>query len=528
MLGSALKARHLARYGDLLRLLVQVRRGMDGQRLARELERRGPTFVKLGQLLSTRTDFLPDAHTEALARLQDSVAPEPYAVIEQAVERELGARLRNVFPVFDSRPLAAASLAQIHRGELRDGTKVAIKVQRPGVRRKFDEDLQAVGEAVAWIDRHTRLGRRYEFQRMLDEVRQGLYRELDYRQEARNLRALGENLAEFPRILVPRPHEDYSTDKLLTMDYVDGKKITTLSPLARTELDGPSLADELFRAYLQQILVDGLFHGDPHPGNVLITGDRRVALVDLGLAVRLPPGLQEDLLTLLLAISEGRSEDAAESLMRVGSMREEFDEESFRSRVGRLVLRNKDATIEEMDVGRIVLELTRLSAESGMRLPTEMTAISRALMNLDQSVWTLDPGFKPAEAIRRDAARLVQQRLQRSATRGGLYAGIIELKKFAEAFPERAGRILEHAADNQLRIRIDAFDEHRFIAGMQKIANRIASGLVLCALIIGGSIIMELERPLALLMLAVAAVGGVVLAVDVAAFDERDRGRRRR
>lgn len=525
MLGSPLKARHLRRYAELGRLFLRFRRGLDGESLARELERQGPTFVKLGQLLSTRSDFLPEEHIAALSRLQDDVEPLPGQEIERLAETELGTRLNKAFAEFDRRPLAAASLAQIHKARLHDGTVVAVKVQRPGVRRRFEEDLQAIGEAAAFLDKRTRLGRRYEFRRMIEEVKLGLFRELDYRQEARNLRAIRANLAGFTRLIVPRPYEDYSTERILTMDYVEGKKITDLSPLARTETDGPALAEDLFRAYLQQILVDGLFHGDPHPGNVLVTPGRKVALVDLGLAVRLPPGLQEDLLTLLLAISEGRAEDAADSALRLGQAREEFDREAFFRRIGQLVLRNKDATIEDLDVGRIVMEITSVSAECGVRLPPEMTAIGRALMNLDRAVWTLDPGFRPAEVIKREAATLVQQRLQGSTTRGGLYSGLLEIKKFAEAFPDRAGRILDNAAHNNLRVRVHAFDEIRLISGLQKIANRIATGLVLCALIIGGSMLMDVERPLALLMLAVAGAGGVILAVDAAAFDERKRDR---
>lgn len=550
MLGTGLHARHLGRYRDLLRLALRygggslrraVRGGADedpsaraeasadAEALSRDLERLGPTFVKIGQLLSTRSDLLPDPYTDALARLQDEVEPVPYEAVVETIEAELGARLQKLFPRFQREPEAAASLAQIHRAWLRDGTPVAVKVQRPGIRRRFAVDLEAVAEAAAFLDRHTRLGRRYEFGRMLDDLRQGLFRELDFTQEAGNLRTLRENLAGYPRILVPRPHEDYSTTRVLTMDFVEGIKITALSPLARTEVDGPALAEQLFSAYLQQILVDGFFHGDPHPGNVLITPDHRVALVDLGMAVRLAPGLQEDLLTLLLAISEGRAEDAADAVLVIGHRKADLDEESLRLRVSRLVLRHKDSTIAEMDVGRIMLELTRLSAGSGLRLPPEMTSIGKALLDLDESVWSLDPKFRPTELIRREAGSLVQRRLQKSTTRGGVFSGLLEVKKFAEALPDRAGRILQHLADNELSVRVDALDETRLIAGLQKIANRIAMGVMLGSLVIGAALMMRVETSfrifeypgLAILLFLAAAMGAVGLMVDILASDER-------
>ena len=332
-MGLSLKPQHLKRYKDVAVLLMKYGRsdlvkaaGLDptlddespaatatdpaASELANDLERMGPTFIKLGQLLSTRPDILPLPYLQALTRLQDRVEPFSFAEVESIVISELGVRLSKAFSEFEAKPVAAASLGQVHRAAMRDGRPVAVKVQRPDIRERVMEDLDALEEIAEFLDDHTEMGRRYGFVQILDEFRRSLLRELDYRQEAQNLTLLRRNLSEFSAIVVPAPIEDYTTSRVLTMEYVSGTKITTLSPVALLELNGAALAEQLFRAYLKQILVDGFFHADPHPGNVLVTDAGQIALLDLGMVGRIAPRLQEPLLQLLLAISEGQSDDA--------------------------------------------------------------------------------------------------------------------------------------------------------------------------------------------------------------------------
>ena len=384
-MGISLKPQHLKRYKDIAFLLIKYGRSdmlansglhetlgpetfdinqppeprADG--LARDLEKMGPTFIKLGQLLSTRADFLPPAYIQALTRLQDNIDPFSFEEVDAIVSHELGVRISKAFSNFETKPLAAASLGQVHRAWLRDGRAVVVKVQRPGIREIIAEDLDALEDIAEFLDKHTEWGKRYRFVEMLVELRRSLWRELDYRQEARNLLTLNVNLKSFQRIVVPIPIEDFTTSRVLTMEYISGQKITALSPLARMELMGAELAEELFRAYLQQILVDGFFHADPHPGNVFITDDHRVALLDLGMTGQIAPRLQENLLQLLLSVSEGRSDDAATIAIKIGEVTEQFQEIPFRNRIAALVGAQKSATLEQMQVGRVVLEITQAS-----------------------------------------------------------------------------------------------------------------------------------------------------------------------
>ena len=491
--------------------------------LAHDLEKMGPTFIKLGQLLSTRADFLPPAYIHALTRLQDKIEPFPVEEVETIFSSELGVRISKAFSEFTAKPLATASLGQVHRAVMHDGRLVVVKVQRPGIREIITEDMEALEQIAGFLDEHTQWGRRYELGKMLDEFRKSLWRELDYRQEARNLRTLGANLLEFPSIIVPTPIEDFTTSRVLTMEYIRGKKITELSPLARLDFKGADLAEELFHAYLKQILVDGFFHADPHPGNVLLTDDHRIVLLDLGMVGHLAPQLQENLLQLLLAVSDGRGDDAGAIAIKISELKEEFAETTFRQRVASLVSEQRGSQMDQIQVGRVVLEITQLSGDNGLRAPAELTMLGKTLLNLDLVGQTLDPKFNPNASIRGNAERLLQQRAWKSLSPTNLLGGLLEMKDLLVRLPSRFNRILDAIARNEFKIKVDTIDEDVIISGLQKIANRITMGLILAALIVGAALLMRVETSfrifgypgLAILFFLGVGGSGVVLIIRI-------------
>jgi len=497
--------------------------------LAADLERLGPTFIKLGQLLSTRGDLLPEPYLEALSRLQDSIEPFKFEEIERIVTSELGVRISKAFADFDPTPIAAASLAQVHRATMRDGRAVVVKVQRPNIRELIVDDLEALGEIAEFLDSHTELGRRYEFANMLTDLRKSLLRELDFTIECQNLIAIADNLNEFETIVIPDPVEDFTTTRVLTMEYIPGKKITELGPLRLLEIDAPGLADELFRAYLKQMLVDGLFHADPHPGNVFLTPDDQIGLLDLGMVGRVTRTFQDNLLRLLLAISEGRGEEAGEAAIKMGEPKEGFDRTLFNRRVGDLVTENADAVLSRMNAGKIVLEITRISAECWFRLPPEFTMIAKALLNLDKVVYTLDSSFDPNAIIRESSTEILERNILRSIAPGNLLAGAVDVKEFAEKLPSRVNRILDAIGNNDIRFKVDAIDEKIVLDGLQKVANRITLGLVVAALIVGAAMLMRVETSfrifgypgLAMILFILAAFAGLGLALTILFYDKK-------
>jgi predicted unusual protein kinase regulating ubiquinone biosynthesis (AarF/ABC1/UbiB family) len=500
----------------------------EAKELAIDLEKMGPVFIKIGQLLSTRPDLLPVPFTEALARLQDKVAPFPFEEVEKIVSSELGMRLSRAFSAFDPVPVSAASLGQVHRAAMRDGRPVAVKVQRPGIREKMADDLDCLQEVAEFLDHHTHMGKQYEFEKMLAEFRKTLLHELDYRLESQNLRTLGANLAEFKRIIVPQPIEDFTTSRVLTMEYIGGHKITTLSQLAKMEMDGIDLAAQLFKAYMKQILVDGFYHADPHPGNILLTDDSSIALIDLGMVGRLSPKLREGLLLILLAVSEGRGEDTADQMIAISEKKEDFNGKPFTRKVVELVDQNHEKTLQQISMGKIVLEINKMAVDSGIRVPVEMATLAKTLLNLDEVGRTLDPKFNPNEAIRSNAISVMRRRMTSGFTTGSLFAGFMEAKELFQHMPGKVSKILDAVANNEFKVTVDALDETKLMSGFQKVANRITVGLVMAALIIGAALMMRVETPLkifgypgiAMILFLIAAAGGIIVLLQILFYDE--------
>ncbi len=542
-MAASLQPKHLGRYATVGALLLKHRgtalvdhdgeppTAEDAEQLVADLERMGPTFVKLGQLLSTRADLLPPVYLDALARLQDDVEPFGFAEVEAIVEREIGARLSRAFLEFDHRPMASASLGQVHRAVLRDGRRVAVKVQRPGINDQVAEDMAVIEELATFVDDHTRTGDRLRFADMAAEFRRALLAELDYRREADNLRILAEHMADHDRIVVPRPIASYTTALVLTMDLVEGRNIGNLGPLAQMELDGGPLAVQLFRAYLDQILVHGFVHADPHPGNVLLTVDGDLALIDLGMVVRVAPDLQDRLVRLLASVSEGRAAEVADVLISMGERASDFDAEEYRRQIGRLVLEHRSTSVGDIQAGALVGELARAAALCGLRPPPEMTMVGKALLNLDRVAQVLDPDFDPNAAIQEHTAKILRDRLTGAASPAGLLHAAMDAKEFAEHLPGRVNRVMDALAEGQLTLNVQGIDESRLLGSIERVANRVATGLIVAALIVGAAMLMRVETEmrllgypaLAIVAFLAASLLGVALVLSIVVGDRRRR-----
>ena len=525
----------LSRYAAVATLLLKHRSGLtgtdptpaDAQSLADDLESLGPTFIKLGQLLSTRSDLLSPAYVVALARLQDSVKPFSFADVERIVERELGVRVSKAFGMFEAEPIAAASLAQVHRAALRDGRMVAVKVQRPDIHQQVENDLAVLAEIAEFVDRRTGAGARYNFAEVMAEFHKAITAELDFRQEAANLRTLARHLTGFTSIIVPQPVDDYTTARVLTMDYVLGTKVTALSPLVRVEVDGERLGRELVRAYLHQIIVDGFFHADPHPGNVFLTDDHRVALVDVGMVGYLASHIQDRLLELLIAASDGRADEAADVIIDLGERTDDFNESALRKAIAELVTRYRRAVLADLQVGRVLLDVNQTAGVYGLKAPAELTMLGKTLLNLDQVARSLAPHLDVNATIRTEAISLVRHRMMKGMAPGNVLTTMIEAKNFAERLPKRVNAVLDALSHNELKLKVEMIDEGAVIDGLQKVANRITLGLVIAALIVAAAMIMQVPTTfrlfgypgLAMILFVLAAMAGAFLAATILTRD---------
>ena len=548
--GLSLHPSRLKRYGEIARVLYKygrrdlvTRAGLedtlapedlvgaantaDPTDLAHDLEALGPAFVKLGQVLSTRPDLLPQAYLDALERLQDKVEPFSFGDVERIIQEEFGMRISKGFATFDAEPMAAASLGQVHRARLRDEREVAVKVQRPDIRERMAADIETMAEIADFLDRHTSAGPQFDFTGLVREFRRTVMQELDYRREAQNLTRLATNLARFPRIIIPRPVDDYSSSRVLTMELVKGRKVTAVTPLVRQEIDGDALAMELFRAYLHQVVIDGFFHADPHPGNVFITDDGRLALLDLGMVSRLTPTRQDQLLKLLMAVGDGHGDRAATLALQMGEVAPHVDEAALRRDVEELITSYQDAPIERIQVGRVMLELSRIAGRRGVRMPSELAMLGKTLLNLDQVGRTLSPDFDVNRALRDEAARLIQERMRQSMSESNIFTAALEMREFLEQLPGRVNKMLDAVNNNEVRLNVELIDEGAIITGLQKVANRITLGLLLASLIVGAAMLMQVETSFrifgypgfAMVFFLVAAFGAMWLAINILRSD---------
>jgi predicted unusual protein kinase regulating ubiquinone biosynthesis (AarF/ABC1/UbiB family) len=312
------------------------------------------------------------------------------------------------------------------------------------------------------------------------------------------------------------------------MEYIQGKKITSLSPLKQLEVDYSPLVDQLVEAYLKQIINDGFVHADPHPGNIQFTPDAKIALIDLGMVAKFTPQMQEQILKLLIAISNTDGAETAKVLLSMSEYDEETDLRAFRKAINDIIMESEHSTAKDLQTGRLVIQLNRLSAESGIHIPVELNILGKILLNMDQIVAVLDPDFDLKDAIQKHVTKIMRNKVYEELKPENLFTMLLQSKKLAENAPERLNTISENLANNNFKIKIEAIDEKRVTDGFQKVANRITLGLIIAAMIIGAAMLMQVPSEfmifgypgLAMLFFLLAAVGGIYLSYIIVFKDE--------
>jgi predicted unusual protein kinase regulating ubiquinone biosynthesis (AarF/ABC1/UbiB family) len=514
-------SRHPERYGQLIRVVRKYRlhhvaaslelshrydeddrrivgadepRDADAERLASALEELGPCFIKLGQLLSTRPDLLPAGYVRALGRLQDRLAPVPYDDVVATVEHELGRPLADVFASFEPSPLATASIAQVHRAVLRSGEQVVVKVQRPGVGEQVATDVDVLYEVAHFLTRHTATGARYGLEGMVRELEHCLSQEIDFRQEAENTRRIGQQLAEFGRLTTPAVHGAYTTRRVLVMSFVEGRHLAALTPEELAAIDARNIARELLSAYLRQIAIDGIFHCDPHPGNILVADDGRLALLDFGMVGRLDAGQRDSMILLLLAFSERQGQRVADVYLDLLGTERGFDRRAFAQDITALVSRYHDMSGGRMGLGTALLDLTRVANAHRVPVPTAMTLLGKAMLNLDGAIRVLSPELDPVRLIRDYMISVMRDRVMMQLSPGRDFAWLLDMKHLYESSPRRLEMLLDKLVSDQLHVRLEADRLDDALRAVQSAANRLSLGLVVGSAVIAGGLLLRTRR----------------------------------
>ena len=484
------------------------------------LRKMGPTYVKFGQLLSTRPDIVPHEYILALESLQDDLDPFSFADVERIVEEELGVRISKAFETFESTPLAAASLGQVHRAVLRDGREVVVKVQRPNVREQVRKDLDVFTEIAQELEKHTDIGRKMSLVGAIEQARLVMFSELNYLQEARNTEILRENLAPFPQIYIPAVIHDLTSPRVLTTELVKGKKVSKLTPLALVEGDYAELAGVLTQAYLKQICVDGFWHSDPHPGNVFIReidGAPQIVLLDFGMASRISAEFQDEVIKLLLAISSNRGTEVAEACVRMCEAQERFEPVKFTREISTIVAAVHDVSANEINTGQLLFSVINIANNNELKAPPELTMLAKTLLHLDAITRKLDPDYDPQRVIRDYAEQLMSQKLAQKFNPRNFYPALLDLNQLVLDLPHRVREIVDLTSAGRLSFGIKLTQAEEFLAGIHKIANRITVGVVIAALLVSSSMMMRVPTSFTIFGYPGLAVLGYLLA-SAAAF----------
>jgi ubiquinone biosynthesis protein len=363
------------------------------------LEDLGATFIKLGQILSTRADLLPSAYQAEFAKLQDAAPPEPAGVIRDVLAAELGRGPEDVFATFDSEPLAAASIGQAHGARLPDGTEVVVKVRRPGVVRQVEEDLAILERAVAFLARHWEPARRYDFTDVAREFAATLRSELDYLRECANAKRFAEHFARDASIRIPKVYGEETTSRVLTLERIRGIKIDDLVALDAAGIDRTAIAQRAVGATLKMVFADGFFHADPHPGNLFVQDDGRVALIDFGMVGTIDERTRAQLMVVLMAVAGQSTEHLVDALIDLGVSGRVADRPALERDVQVLVAEHLGRSLGDVALGPLLNDLLGVARRHRLRLPATLALLAKTIAMGEAIAAHLDPSFRMAYAL---------------------------------------------------------------------------------------------------------------------------------
>ncbi len=461
-------------------------------RLRLALEELGPTFIKFGQILSTRPDVLPPEFVEELSKLQDAVPPAPSSLIQQLIQEELGSPPEAIFASFDTSPLAAASLAQVHPATLADGTEVVVKVQRPDIRPQIETDLEILMDLARLAQRHTPLGQIYDLEDIAEDFAYTLRNELDYRREGRNADRFRRNFQEEPHLYIPRVYWEYTTERVLVLERIRGIKIDDIQALREAGYDTREIALHSARIVIKEVLEDGFFHADPHPGNFVVMPGHVIGAMDFGMVGELDQWLREELVRLYIVSVQMDTEGVVDQLIRMGAAAATVDRQRLRRDMGRLLRKYRGMTLKEIRATEVVRDVMPIAFRHRLRFPTDLWLLGKTLSMMEGVGLQLDPDFDMFAVSEPYVRRFVRQLYSPVAVSRRVALSARHWNDLGRDLPRHAYRILSQAAEGRARVILHVERDNPLLAQLNRVINRLIVGVITAAFIVALALLFPL------------------------------------
>tara|TARA_Y100000310_G_scaffold47186_1_gene43790 strand:+ start:17513 stop:19186 length:1674 start_codon:yes stop_codon:yes gene_type:complete len=467
------------------------------KRLRLTLERLGPTFIKFGQVLSVRPDLIPKSYLKELENLQDKVPSFSYAIVRQQIKKELGKEIEEIFSSFEKKPIASASISQVHKATLKNGKKVAVKIQRPDVRKIMETDVEIMFYAAKLLENKIPKIKKFSPVKIIDEFSKWTEKELDFKKEAINAKIFARNFSGSKTVKIPEIQDNLVTSKILVMEFIDGIELHDLKQIKKKKINLQPLINDGFDAILTQVFIHGFFHADPHPGNILITKDKKIAFVDFGIVGRFDEDLKAKSIDLFYGVIENNPESIVDTLIDLSDTQIENKNE-LKYEISDLLQPLQNSEISNVKVSRVLEEIMDIALNYGLKVPMAFVLFGKTVITLEGIALEYNPKFDLVESSRPFLEKLVRQRYNPIYQFNSFMKNMMRFRKFAEEFPDKTSRALERIEKGTMKVDIEDTDIKTLSLEIDRSGNRVAYSMLIASLLIVGALTIDSGKPFVL------------------------------
>jgi ubiquinone biosynthesis protein len=485
----------------------------EAERLRLAFEELGPTFIKFGQILSTRHDLIPEEYIRELSKLQDRVPPFEFIEAKKMIEKELGKNIDEIFSEFDQKPIASASIGQVYHGRLLKGEEVAVKVMRPGIEEIIENDLLILMSMAKFFEKHVKASKFFNPVGFIEEFSRVMRQEIYYTHEAQNADKFYKSFAGITTVRIPKIYWKYTTKHILTQEYMEGFKITDISKIEEAGLDRKKVSIDLSNAYLKMIFEDGFYHADPHPGNILVSGEGVIIFLDFGMAGIVDPYLRENLVNLMLAVQKGDIDLLMETLSEIGLISDVGEYGSMlKANFEDFINEYYNLNVKFIDPTEFLRDLIDVLIKNGGRIPNNIMLLSKTLIMRDEISRLLDPEHNFSELVGPYINKIIEERTSISYIVKEIEKDLLDYAGFVKGLPKQVHHILKKVEKGTIKFELEHRGFENLVEELDILSNRLSFSMIIAALIVGSALIIQTRMEPSLFGVPFLGIFGFLLA----------------